>query len=964
MCRACPYYMARGDLLDAELVLMPYNYLVDRKTAQTISTLDLTDAIVIFDEAHNVESTCGEASSTDISTDILAQCVKEVEGCLNLLKTGTYVGTLNAMALESSYATLMRIRAELERLPLNADRQLLQRGEFIIEFLRGASVTEEKVKQLLADLEAISRAYLESEFTKKQANISSSLQLMAGSLRTIFKISSAEEEERSIVDSDHRYFRVFAEAIESTPGRLTGSRKTISYWCFNPGIALRALQKRGIYSILLTSGTLSPLASFAAELQIPFPHQLENSHVIGDEQIFCSVVPKGPHGGALNSSFQQRNSDSYRTELGQSVWEVCKIVPDGVLVFFPSYAVMEQCLTAWRLKDPEGQSSIYERIAQLKHPVTEPRSKGDLGRVMDTYYRHISNGHGSIFFAVCRGKVSEGLDFADRKGRAVIVTGIPYPPLKDPRVQLKRQYLNDLSKEGSISGDEWYNQQAARAVNQAIGRVIRHRHDYGAILLFDDRFASPRTIGQLSKWLRPHVKVNDSFAEMRLHLTNFFDHKRISEESKRLENEANKPVEMDNSLFRHFEAAKETMEETRSFFDTNRVTKQNLLIPKMIELENNSPTVNDAFVRAFSVKSGNVNPNNAPPANIQPASIQPSAKTEKHRQAQIYLEVLKSRLGKDATREFNSILKAYRGEQIDIRKLVLTILGLFEKNQAEDLVVGFRDFISNKHLELFDQLVSNRSTRTMTTSSIGKRPLDIVPDMTLPAPQATISQACPICTETVNNGYRAKCGHVMLEGMRRWCRELANGLSKRLNNGSYGEHIPFLRYILWQRRIPPTRVWTRWNPRPARLPFAGRRLGVSGLGRFFQERLQLLAGYIPARGNGPTRTFILTLTPPQIDTNGNGRDVVARYVRETGLWSDKMMSLLAGLDSIDANSQFISSTQLKIQGDAESVATMIARTGLVGIQAQIIPECASPVYDAPSSPALSSVPSLSSVSCL
>ena len=39
-----------------------------------------------------------------------------------------------------------------------------------------------------------------------------------------------------------------------------------------------------------------------------------------------------------------------------------------------------------------------------------------------------------------------------------------------------------------INGHEWYSQQALRAVNQAIGRVIRHKDDYGAILLCDERF--------------------------------------------------------------------------------------------------------------------------------------------------------------------------------------------------------------------------------------------------------------------------------------------------------------------------------------------------------------------------------------------------------------------------------------------------------------------------------------------
>lgn len=38
-----------------------------------------------------------------------------------------------------------------------------------------------------------------------------------------------------------------------------------------------------------------------------------------------------------------------------------------------------------------------------------------------------------------------------------------------------------------LTGEEWYVQQAARAVNQAVGRVIRHRHDYGAIIYCDER---------------------------------------------------------------------------------------------------------------------------------------------------------------------------------------------------------------------------------------------------------------------------------------------------------------------------------------------------------------------------------------------------------------------------------------------------------------------------------------------
>lgn len=43
-----------------------------------------------------------------------------------------------------------------------------------------------------------------------------------------------------------------------------------------------------------------------------------------------------------------------------------------------------------------------------------------------------------------------------------------------------------------LTGEEWYVQQASRAVNQAVGRVIRHREDYGAIILCDERYVFPK----------------------------------------------------------------------------------------------------------------------------------------------------------------------------------------------------------------------------------------------------------------------------------------------------------------------------------------------------------------------------------------------------------------------------------------------------------------------------------------
>lgn len=52
-------------------------------------------------------------------------------------------------------------------------------------------------------------------------------------------------------------------------------------------------------SILLTSGTLSPLDSFAAELGLPFPVRLENPHVIDPSQVWRSPLHVGVQMGNL-----------------------------------------------------------------------------------------------------------------------------------------------------------------------------------------------------------------------------------------------------------------------------------------------------------------------------------------------------------------------------------------------------------------------------------------------------------------------------------------------------------------------------------------------------------------------------------------------------------------------------------------------------------------------------------------
>lgn len=176
----------------------------------------------------------------------------------------------------------------------------------------------------------------------------------------------------------------------------------------------------------------------------------------------------------------------------------------------------------------QGEASTpWKRLLSRKPIVLEPRSTSDLNDAISEFKKFLSmpKSPGCILMGVCRGKISEGIDFSDDMCRAVIVTGLPFAPYLDPKVKLKRDFLDaakaserarpsidggfgdmkDVKKSVSpsmtLSGSDWYNQQAHRAVNQAIGRVIRHCNDYGAVLMLDHRFAEPRNHQGLSKWL-------------------------------------------------------------------------------------------------------------------------------------------------------------------------------------------------------------------------------------------------------------------------------------------------------------------------------------------------------------------------------------------------------------------------------------------------------------------------------
>lgn len=50
----CPFYISKDTQDTADIIFLPYNYLTD-KIARKAQGINVNNAIIIFDEAHNVE---------------------------------------------------------------------------------------------------------------------------------------------------------------------------------------------------------------------------------------------------------------------------------------------------------------------------------------------------------------------------------------------------------------------------------------------------------------------------------------------------------------------------------------------------------------------------------------------------------------------------------------------------------------------------------------------------------------------------------------------------------------------------------------------------------------------------------------------------------------------------------------------------------------------------------------------
>jgi Rad3-related DNA helicase len=497
--------------------------------------IDITNDVIILDEAHNLEKNCTESSSFDLTPMTLASSISEVQKVIHSFQSDSNVLDEEFKAkVPKVLEKLLDLEKEIQLIDFKQAKDLTTKGDFILELFGNASFNNDnfvdfaevvdKILEVLSDDKELNGSFLALNELSKILNLlfANSQDGLADSYKCFVKVESSTFKQSGLKK------QLYEEAGGSVKDFNTA--KTLSFWCLTASVTMKVLTNLTPRCFILTSGTLSPMDSMAYELGMDFQVVLENPHVVGDDQIAVIVARRGPNGVVLNSSFKNRGSIEYKDELGHLAIQVAQVVPGGMLVFFPSYVTLNECITCWK-NTREGDSSLWDILNGHKPIFMEPKESFLLSKSFKDYEAAIDGNPigGAIYLAVCRGKASEGIDFSNKYGRAVLITGLPYPPHQDAKVRLKMEFLDDLAKRVKstnpslipLTGAEWYNQQSSRAVNQAVGRVLRSRYDYGAIILADERFATQKE--QLSKWLRPHIKVSENFGNINRFLTKFFN---------------------------------------------------------------------------------------------------------------------------------------------------------------------------------------------------------------------------------------------------------------------------------------------------------------------------------------------------------------------------------------------------------------------------------------------------------
>lgn len=474
----CPFMIAREMAKTADIVFAPYNYIIDQQIRDQMG-IAIRQSIIIFDEAHNIEDICRETAKFTLKLSEIEIMKKEIQTAIDAPSDNSEWLTMIKPHLSKVKEILIRISEWIEQ--KRKDKTPPRPVDDVTTTLSGWLLSCKSWKDTEISLQLLIRP---DSATKSRLpdNLVIPLSKLYGTLLLLFQNNTTNCQDFNIT---------------CKLGKDKGNDEMMIL-CMLPSIVFRPIANQA-HSIVLASGTMSPLDSFELELGVKFDVKLSANHIIDPKQVCAFAITSSLDKSlTFTSSYKkmETNRDKTFLHLGLLLEQLLKVIPDGVLLFVQSHKLLKMLIEQWK------STNLLKTLNSIKPIFYEDKHLKIHDQILE-YKNTIREGRGGLFVGVCRGQLSEGIDFSDSQARSVIVFGVPNPNWNSLEVTLKIQYNNchssPYSKNQLMKGFDWYESQAKRSLFQAIGRCIRHKDDYGSIILIDDRY--PAMISSFPQWV-------------------------------------------------------------------------------------------------------------------------------------------------------------------------------------------------------------------------------------------------------------------------------------------------------------------------------------------------------------------------------------------------------------------------------------------------------------------------------
>ena len=510
----CPYFMARHIISYANVIVYNYQYMLDPKVAGIVTRELASESIVVFDEAHNIDNVCIEALSVNFNRRSLDKASENVRQLSREIRRTKEV---DAQRLREEYARLVEGLQSSGAVSPNDDglANPALPEDILNEAVPGNVREAERFVKLLGSVIQYLKGKMKSESVRYETPQSFLFHL---------------EEEMSIASKPLRFFYIRLNsllrtlevtnlqkytpvqlvadflALVSTPAYKDGfmiifepyDTRTPHYRdpilqlaCLDSSFAMRPVVNK-FQSVVITSGTLSPLNLYPKLLSFTPVVQQSLEMSIKRPLIRPLIVTRGSDQTPISSMYSLRGDIAVVRNYGELLVELAKTVPDGIVCFFPSYAYMEEVVSKW------NEEEILKRVLMHKLVFFETKDIVETTHALHNYRVSCDRGRGAVFLSVARGKVSEGIDFSNHYGRAVLLIGIPFQYSKSHILLARLDYLRRMFQ---INEADFLAFDALRQAAQCCGRVIRSKNDYALMVFADKRFASVSKRSKLPPWI-------------------------------------------------------------------------------------------------------------------------------------------------------------------------------------------------------------------------------------------------------------------------------------------------------------------------------------------------------------------------------------------------------------------------------------------------------------------------------